>query len=711
MNFARLSFSLFPTGVLRSSLIARRTHLRHLATSHALAVGLACSVAHATPIGTVVVDAERPVAEADTQRREREALPLATVIDARNATAAQVSVADLLSGQVGVRVRSRGGLGSFTSVSLRGSEESEVTVLLDGVPLSRAASGMIDLSEIPADGLERIEIYRGAPPIQLGAEAVGGVINLVSRRATKAWTSSAQLGGGSFGARNASLQAGGPATHPLRQSDAIVAQVSASYRGAEGDFPYYQNAGTLLYRGDDGTRERKNNDFEQGNVDVALDRRGTRPFHVGVHGFIKDQGAPGVATLGQETEHARLTTGRLLLSGEAGRHGRVDLDVLSTMLYERNHFQNPLGEAVGPFGPAVTENEAITAGLVSRIAVPVGRHQTLSFLVDGKVEHRRPHDLLSPTKHLEPAVRGLLGLAAADEVTLLDDRLTLYGGLRFDLRRSSLLVGESGVKLPGQKQLDTFFSPRVNAKWTVHRVVTVRASAGRYVRFPTLLEQFGDGAFLLGAPALHPESSWGGDVAVSVRGARAHVSGGVEGAFFGRRSSDLISFVPGGTTVTPMNVGDARVLGAEARADCKLWSYVDLSAAYTFLDARDVTDRSPSHGHQLAGRAPHAFDARLGGVLGPVRAGYELDYLSSVPRDSLGLNRLPARLLHAIVASATFGRFELGLEVRNLADTRVVRLPLGGSANVGASVPYPLVDFYNFPLPGRSFYVTARITN
>ncbi|MEO6951297.1 MAG: TonB-dependent receptor [Polyangia bacterium] len=692
-------------------MIATCAHLRRLATSHALACALACSVAHAAPIGTVVVDAERPADETDAQRRERESLPLATIIDARHATAAQASVADLLSGEVGVRVRSRGGLGSFTSVSLRGSEESEVAVFLDGVPLSRAASGAIDLSEIPADGLERIEIYRGAPPIQLGAEAVGGVINLVSRRATKTWAGGAQLGGGSFGARNISMHAGGPVTQPHRVSDAIVAQVSASYRGAEGDFPYFQNAGTLLYRGDDSTRERKNNDFDQGNVDVNLDRRGTRPFHLGVHGFIKDQGAPGTATLGQETQHARLQTGRLLLTGQAGHHGRVNVDVQSTLLYERYHFQNPLGEAVGPYGPAITDSEAITAGLGPRLAVPVGRIQTLTFLANGKIEYRRPYDLLKPTSPLDPAVRGLLGLAAADEVTLLDDRLTIYGGVRFDLRRSSLLLGNAGVKIPGQKQLDTFFSPRINVKYAAHKLVTLRASAGRYVRFPTILEQFGDGAFLLGAPALHPEASWGGDVAVSLRGDRKHLSGGLEGAFFGRRSTNLISYVPGGATVMPINVGDARVLGVEARADCKLFSHVDIAISYTYLDARDITKDVPSSGHLLSGRAPHAFDARVGGSLGPLHIGYELDYLSQVPRDSLGLNSLPARVLHAIVASATIGRFELGLEVRNIADTRIVRLPLGGSANAGQSVPYPLVDFYNFPLPGRSFYATARINN
>jgi outer membrane cobalamin receptor len=108
-------------------------------TRFAFAVGMLAGVARADSIGTVVVDAQRPEQITEAQRREQESIPLATVIDARRATAAQASVADLISSEAGVRIRSRGGLGSFTSVSLRGSEESEVTVLLDGVPLSRAA--------------------------------------------------------------------------------------------------------------------------------------------------------------------------------------------------------------------------------------------------------------------------------------------------------------------------------------------------------------------------------------------------------------------------------------------------------------------------------------------------------------------------------------------------------------------------------------------
>ncbi len=678
----------------------------------AWALGLLAAAAEAAPIGSVVVDAERPDAETEARAREAAALPLVTVIDATRATAAQSSVADLLAGEVGVRVRSRGGLGAFTSVSLRGSEESEITVLLDGVPLSRAASGAIDLSQLPADGLERIEIYRGAPPIQLGAEAVGGVINLVSRRAGKKLGFGAELGGGSFGARALAMHVGGPVRKAARDIDTLTAQLSASYRGATGDFSYFDNAGTLLYSGDDRYSRRSNNDFDQGNLDLTLDRRGARPLHLGVHGFVKSQGVPGVATLGKETEHARLVTGRLLVTGQAGQRGRkLDSSVQASVLFERTHFDNPLGESVGPFGPSVVDGEAVSAALAPRLDVPLGRRNLLTALAEARLEHRQAYDLLRPTADLPPAVRGLFALAVADELSLLDDRLVLYGGVRLDLRASALLVGSNGAALPDQDRFDWFLSPRVNLRWVAHKHVTLRASVGRYVRFPSLLEQFGDGAFLLGQPTLRPESSWGGDLAATLRGKTRRIQGGLELSLFGRRSTDLIAYVPGGTTVSPINVGDAQVLGVEARGDLQLAGLVDLACAYTYLDARDHTAGAPSDGKRLAGRAPHALDLRVGLRGGPFRLAYELDFLSSVPRDSLTLNELPPRVLHGLSASYHAGRFELLVEVRNLADTRVVQLPLGGSARAGETAPYALVDFYNFPLPGRAIYATARLAN
>jgi outer membrane cobalamin receptor len=69
--------------------------------------------------------------------------------------------ASILSRSVGVRVRRYGGLGSFATMSIRGSSSSQVQFYLDGVPLNDPYSGVTDLNDISTGDLDRIEIYRG----------------------------------------------------------------------------------------------------------------------------------------------------------------------------------------------------------------------------------------------------------------------------------------------------------------------------------------------------------------------------------------------------------------------------------------------------------------------------------------------------------------------------------------------------------------------
>src|SRR5439155_11463733 len=131
----------------------------------------------------------------------------------------------------------------FTSVSIRGSEANEVAILVDGMPLTRAAAGVIDLSALSVAGLERVEVWRGVPPIEYGAEAVGGAINLVTRRGALVPELRVSAGAGSFGARAASVGWSGPAE---RSGRGVRADVSAAYNGATGDFTYFDTHGTLF---------------------------------------------------------------------------------------------------------------------------------------------------------------------------------------------------------------------------------------------------------------------------------------------------------------------------------------------------------------------------------------------------------------------------------------------------------------------------------
>jgi hypothetical protein len=102
----------------------------------------------------------------------RETSTFATTIDTSEATSKVESVADVLGESVGVQVRRFGGLGAFSTVSIRGPTPSQVEVYLDNVLLNRANAGLVDLGSLPLDNVAHTEIYRGFAPLHLGAGSI-----------------------------------------------------------------------------------------------------------------------------------------------------------------------------------------------------------------------------------------------------------------------------------------------------------------------------------------------------------------------------------------------------------------------------------------------------------------------------------------------------------------------------------------------------------
>jgi vitamin B12 transporter len=91
------------------------------------------------------------------------------------------TVADAVRVAAGVALADYGPEGSQKSVSLRGSTTNQVLVLVDGRRVNDAFSGLVDLSNVPADRIERIEVMRGSGSALYGGDAVGGVINVITK--------------------------------------------------------------------------------------------------------------------------------------------------------------------------------------------------------------------------------------------------------------------------------------------------------------------------------------------------------------------------------------------------------------------------------------------------------------------------------------------------------------------------------------------------
>nr|VFK79480.1 MAG: vitamin B12 transporter [Candidatus Kentron sp. SD] len=131
----------------------------------------------ATEIDPVVVTATRTARTAD------DTLAPVTIVTRDDIKRQQAqSIRDVLRGMPGIGIANSGGAGKNTSVYLRGTESDHVLVLIDGVKVGSATSGTTSFQHIPIEQIERIEIARGPRSSLYGSEAVGGVIQIFTRK-------------------------------------------------------------------------------------------------------------------------------------------------------------------------------------------------------------------------------------------------------------------------------------------------------------------------------------------------------------------------------------------------------------------------------------------------------------------------------------------------------------------------------------------------
>ncbi len=119
------------------------------------------------------------------------------------------SLQELLRGRAGINLANSGGAGKQTSLFMRGTNSSHTLVLIDGVRVNSADFAAAAFQDIPVEQIDRIEIVRGPGSSLYGSEAIGGVIQIFTRRDHGAFAPHFQLGAGSHGLREGSGGFGG----------------------------------------------------------------------------------------------------------------------------------------------------------------------------------------------------------------------------------------------------------------------------------------------------------------------------------------------------------------------------------------------------------------------------------------------------------------------------------------------------------------------
>ncbi len=175
------------------------------------------------------------------------------VISVADASGA-VSLAEILDRATGVNIKRYGGLGSFSTVSIRGSTAEQVLVFLDGVPLNHAIGGAVDFGRLPVTGVESVEVYRGAIPARYGGNSIGGVVHIRTESASGTGATQLQTTIGSFGSAMVTASM-------ARQSSSRKFTGLLDYSRSRNDFRFLDDNGTEYNSADDAWVKRRNSDF------------------------------------------------------------------------------------------------------------------------------------------------------------------------------------------------------------------------------------------------------------------------------------------------------------------------------------------------------------------------------------------------------------------------------------------------------------------
>ena len=462
-----------------------------------------------------------------------------------------VMVLDTLRSVPGLEVVQSGSRGNATSVFIRGADADHVLVLVDGVEVNSTTLGAFDFAHLTTDNVERIEIIRGSGGTLYGSQAIGGVINIITKRGQGPMEASATLQGGN-GWTN-------------RQAFTL--------NGSAGNLGYFFSGSHL---GTQGFRS-VNDDYRNVSSSARLDYQATENGRLtGIFQFVK-------TNLGlfnnnnfasQPDPNAREAVTQYLAKGEWQQKILPNWDYRISGSMFKEHFTDTddVDNCVFLGFPC----DSSRTHDIFRTRIDAGELQTnyrfgeWSTTTFGSQYQRRSADT---SGGIDNAIRNL-GYYLQEQLQFLDQRLIMIPGIRLDDNQS----------------FGTAWTPSFSAAYLFRETGTkIKTSYAKGFKAPTLNELFFPAAFgcpAFGNPNLEPERSWELDAGVEQNLLNDRVKVGA--TYFHREVKNLIEAEPIPNDpfgcFRAQNVGIARFDGVEWTLAVQLLEAVTLNANYTYLD-------------------------------------------------------------------------------------------------------------------------------
>lgn len=659
-----------------------------------------------TPMDTIFVTGRRPTRR-EVLARESVFASLLPVDEIRGAGA---GVEDLLERAVGVQVQRYGGPGSTATVSLRGADPGQVEVFLDRTPLRSASRSVVDLGLLDIGQLQAIEVYRSAPPADLGGAATGAALRLVTPAAGRPGAR-LRCGAGSYGTREAAAQASGALSASARYLFSFSRFASA------GDFRYHDDNGTPHEDGDDRWRQWSNGETERLSLwgRFTFDLPAERALDASTLYARRTQGIPGGQ--GRPTQRARLETSSLMQRVEA-RVPRLP-DALEARLHGfaegREHLYKDPDRELGLVGsPRLVQQEERRRGgglhlrwIRSGAHRWRGSHAAELLLEGGREQLRQEPPPGRPTEDLR--LRSSRLLSIGDTWDAWSGALRLGAFYRWQEMTDNYTGADPYRPFASRAEHHAHLAgPRLGVRVTLGRDHALKANYAHQGRFPSFAELFGYEGLVRGNPALGPEQGWRADLGWSWarEGGPRAASWRVEPALYQSELEEMIVFVLVSNRETkPFNLDRARIRGAEVDLSVErpplLQALAErlvrgdppaltLALHATIQDARDRGASPVYRGKQLTYHPPLQAHGRLEVAWRDWRGAYSAQYRSASywSRSNLPEFQSEEQWRHDLELRRALGRSGLAaaLRIENLTDAW-------------------LEDVRGYPLPGRSWFV------
>ncbi len=522
-------------------------------------LGAAGIVALVAAVARADDGAQKPLTEVDmdtlvvsptrSEQRVAETSPSITVITGEELKQKQVTtVADALREVPGLDVIESGSRGSVTSVLIRGADADQVLVLIDGVRVNSTTLGSFDFSQLTPENIDRIEVLRGWGGTLYGSEAVGGVIQIFTRRGE----------GPPHGTISA---AGGNA-----QTDREVGEFS----GQTGIVSY---SGAISHIHTDGFKP-ENDDYDNivvsGRLDADLVENGTARaiFRIGKSDFGNFSSNNFLAA---PDPNARQTDQFNVVRADWTHSPFEALRYRLAFSYARDdqNFEDP---------PDGAETSSTTSEFLSQTMTGDG-NATLTWL-GGSAESTFGLEYESQSGDADSLTSDP---TFGDFSTDFDDTVGNLAGYTlhqlFLVERRLVLTG--GVRVDDNQRFGLAVSPSGGVSYVVAMTQTrLRTTYAQGFKAPSLNELFFPG---FGNPDLDPEHSWEVDAGFDqpLWSDRLLFSA----TYFHRHVTDLIVGVPQESGLfLAENVGKSTVDGAEVVLDAEVLPGVRVGGEYTYLD-------------------------------------------------------------------------------------------------------------------------------